>query len=118
MKTLSSQSQTSRRPLLLKLALAPFVKFSKLADDLFESLFPRPAAPLTTVTVWQPTACDAPEPVSLDDCFLIGNAVNTKEPVYAMDPQLDRHCLIIGGTGCGKTTLIARYFTEEVTKWQ
>jgi hypothetical protein len=50
--------------------------------------------------------------------FLIGKDKGSGRPVYAFSRQLDRHLLIVGGTGCGKTTLIARLYTEEIMKWQ
>ncbi|MDQ2986775.1 MAG: ATP-binding protein [Armatimonadota bacterium] len=52
------------------------------------------------------------------DSFLVGNETGTYEPIYALSDELDRHVLIVGATGCGKTTLIARLFTEEILKWQ
>lgn len=59
-----------------------------------------------------------PRPAPAEGSFLIGTVEESKEPVYALSPQLDRHLLIVGGTGCGKTTLIARMFVEEIQKWQ
>lgn len=111
-------SKASRRLLLLQLAFAPFIKLGKLADDLVDLLFPRAKTPFTTVTIWEPPVPVLPEPAKLEGAFFIGNAVDNNRPIYALGPQLDRHFLIMGGTGCGKTTLIARFFTEEILKWQ
>lgn len=81
-------------------------------DALFPVEVPPPPPPPKPPA---PPAAPEPEPPG---SFLIGKAYGTSKPVYALSPQLDRHLLIIGGTGCGKTTLIARLYTEEILKWR
>lgn len=81
---------------------------------LFDALFPR--QPLA-LPVYVPPAPLPPIPEPPDG-FWIGDEAGSGKPIYALSPQLDRHLLIIGGTGCGKTTLIARLYTEEILKWR
>ena len=84
----------------------------------FDTLFPwrEPLVrQISVVTLPPPPPPTKPEP---PDGFLIGTDRKTKEPIYALSSELDRHVLIVGGTGCGKSTLIARLFTEEIQKWQ
>jgi MoxR-like ATPase len=50
--------------------------------------------------------------------FYLGKNSATSSAVIASATELDRHLLIIGATGCGKTTLIERLFIEEVSRWQ
>lgn len=83
----------------------------------FDALFPFPPPPPPIKPPLPPLP--PPPPPPKPDGFLIGHDMDSpRESVYALAPQLDRHLLIIGGTGCGKTTLIARLFTEEILKWQ
>lgn len=92
------------------------LSFRSWAQDALFRMFPPVVVPDITVTVKetpQPVLAPAPE-----GTFLIGHASDNQEPIYALSTQLDRHVLIVGGTGCGKTTLIARLFTEEALKWQ
>lgn len=94
----------------------PFERLGDLSLQLFEVLFPiQGPPPPPPPKPPAPPAAPEPEP---PDGFLIGRADGLREPIYALSFQLDRHMLIIGGTGCGKTTMIARYFTEEILKWQ
>lgn len=81
------------------------------------SLFP-PVVPLNRLVVVYPPPAPPPLPVAPKGSFLIGIAEKNREAVSALSWQLDRHLLIVGGTGCGKTTLIARLFTEEIMRWQ
>jgi hypothetical protein len=83
---------------------------------LWRVLFPTPTPPARTNQLW--IRPEPPVPTPPSGSFLIGTVRETKERVYALGPQLDRHLLIIGGTGCGKTTLISRLYTEEILKWQ
>lgn len=73
--------------------------------------------PARTVLVIQPPAKSDVVPPTAGG-FYIGKNVATGTAVVASASELDRHLLIIGATGCGKTTLIERLFIEEVTKWQ
>ncbi len=89
---------------------------SNLRRGLIDALFPEQRRLQITASLKpQPLTTEEPEP---KPGFMIGTVPETKEPIYALGPQLDRHLLIIGGTGSGKTTLIARLFTEEILKWQ
>lgn len=49
--------------------------------------------------------------------FLLGRDMGVDELVHANNSELDRHMLLLGSTGSGKTTLILRLFDEEVQKW-
>lgn len=84
---------------------------------LLDALFPS-EKPLVTLGCIKPPPPPTSPKVERIDGFLIGTDMQSGKPVYALSTQLDRHTLIIGGTGCGKTTLIARLFTEEILKWQ
>src|SRR5687767_850950 len=94
----------------------PFETIGDLTLRAFDALFPIQAPPPPPPPK-PPAPPAAPEPEPPDG-FLIGTEPRTKEKIYALNPQLDRHLLIIGGTGCGKTTLIARLFTQEILKWR
>lgn len=86
---------------------------------LYDALFNFELPPQQGITPPRPQPTPTPPtPPPAEGSFLIGIADKNKEPIYALGPQLDRHLLIVGGTGCGKTTLIARLFTEEISRWQ
>lgn len=92
------------------------MKPDSIAYRLWTSLFP-PTVPPARIVVYRTLPVPVP-PASPAGSFLIGIAEKNRELVCALSWQLDRHLLIVGGTGCGKTTLIARLFTEEILKWQ
>lgn len=81
-------------------------------------MFPPAAPPARMVVLYEPLPLPTPETTPPVGSFLIGHTSDGREPVYALGWQLDRHLLIVGGTGCGKTTLIARLFTQEILKWE
>lgn len=92
------------------------MKLDNIVQRMWASLFP-PTVPPARIVVYRTQPAPIP-PVSPAGSFLIGIAEKNRELVCALSWQLDRHLLIVGGTGCGKTTLIARLFTEEILKWQ
>lgn len=82
----------------------------------FNALFPVGREPLEVRAILkapQPTQPPSPSPG-----FLIGKCLRTGRAMCASNEELDRHILLVGATGCGKTTLICRFFDEEVQKWQ
>ncbi len=83
----------------------------RAVDVLFP--FEQPPAPQPEWPVLHPKPKLPPE-----GSFLIGSETGTYKPVRAISDELDRHVYIVGATGCGKTTLIARLFTEEILRWQ
>ena len=95
------------------MSFLPFEAIGDLTLRAVDVLFPfeKPAPPIE----WPVLPTPPKPPVG---SFLVGNVMGTFEPIYALGPELDRHLLIVGGTGTGKSTLIARLFTEEVLKWQ
>lgn len=92
------------------------MKLDGIVHRWWTSLFPPAVPPARIVVFREPPVLLPPTPPA--GSFLIGIAEKNRELVCALSWQLDRHLLIVGGTGCGKTTLIARLFTEEISKWQ
>ncbi len=92
----------------------------------FDALFPLvpEPVPVKPVPIPLPKAAPKVEPVSPKVYepppivgFLVGwnySYLSQWEPVCATDEELDRHVLLIGGTGCGKTTLMTRLFMHSV----
>lgn len=97
----------------MKSTLDAFVTF---VSSLVDALFPLQRQSVDLVCI-QPPPPRPPKPKPPAG-FLIGTSRPLYQPIYAIDSQLDRHVLIVGATGCGKSTLIARFFTEEISKWQ
>ena len=97
------------------MSFLPFEAIGDLTLRAVDALFPfeQPPAPQPEWPVLPPKPKLPP-----DGSFLVGNEVGTHKPLYALSPELDRHVYIVGATGCGKTTWIARLFTEEILKWQ
>lgn len=81
-----------------------------------EALFPVVTPPARIVVVLQQP--EPRDPTPPPGSFLIGRSTPDGLPVMATEDELDRHLLILGATGTGKTTLIARLFDDEVQKWQ
>lgn len=80
----------------------------------FDILFPREApAPLTALP--PPSVSRPPTP---PEGFFIGTCHESGTPLYITLAELDRHVLMLGSTGTGKTTSILRLFDEEVSKWR
>lgn len=88
-----------------------------LALQVFDVLFPVQPPPALPAPK-PPAPIPPPPPPPAPDGFLIGTSMDSKQDVYALSQQMDRHVLIMGATGCGKTTLVSRMFTEEILKWQ
>ena len=101
--------------------------FETLGDRalaIFYALFPLPEPPMMRPYV-PPPPMERPlpplpmeRPLPPPPGFLLGYCVDQREALYALGEELDRHMLLVGATGCGKTTLICRYFDQEVQKWQ
>lgn len=94
----------------------PLETLRSLAARVLDTLFP-PLKPIEAFACIK-TPPPPPPPPEKPDGFMVGHDMNSKQPVTVLSAELDRHMLIVGGTGCGKTTLIARLFTEEIEKWQ
>lgn len=91
-----------------------------LAIRLRSALFPVVVPPAqTTIYIQSPANTGVnTSPAMPTDGFYIGKSSDGGKPVIASSELLDRHVLIVGSTGCGKTTLIDRFFEEEILKWR
>ena len=97
------------------MSFRPFEAIGDLTLRAVDVLFPfeEPAPPFE-----RPIYTPKPKPLPPEGSFLIGTETGTYKPILALSKELDRHVYIVGATGCGKTTWIARLFTEEILKWQ